>query len=565
MRGHGPGPGPRLTEAKLRQLAGKRSFERGLGYVDAVSGIEFGENRIRASVRGTERYEVELALGGRGAPSGTCDCPYGQEGNFCKHLVALGLTVIAQGGDIARRRESARSRTRDLDAWLAGLSRDELLSVVTEEIAEDRQLRRRLELRAASARGDLDGLRSRVRELLDIGPFAPYGHVEYDDARAYADQARQALPAIRALTASGRPADAMTLAREAIGLLAAVAEHVDDSGGGLGRIGTDLAAAHHEACRAARPDPEELAHWLVAHALADAADLTGLDPLDYADVLGETGTAALRRLVTEAWQANRTGWAEKHLMRRLAKSGRGRDIDTVIAVHAADLAPNGHTHLIIARELDAADRPAEALEWAERGIRHTPDLAVIDTALVDDLTTRYTKTGRLADAVTLRRDHFAARRTLLTYRQLRATARAAACWPPEREKALALLRAEADGQATRRGHILVDALLDDEDTDAAWQAAMAFGAHDAQWLALADRRRATHPADALAVYHRVAEPLTRETGTHAYEQLVGLLLSMRDCHRRLGTPDDFTAYVTDLRAAQKRKRNLIRLMDEHGL
>jgi NAD(P)-dependent dehydrogenase (short-subunit alcohol dehydrogenase family) len=40
---------------------------------------------------------------------------------------------------------------------------------------EDRQLRRRLELRAASARGDLVGVRSRIRELLDIGPFAKYG------------------------------------------------------------------------------------------------------------------------------------------------------------------------------------------------------------------------------------------------------------------------------------------------------------------------------------------------------------------------------------------------------
>jgi hypothetical protein len=48
-------------------------------------------------------------------------------------------------------------------------------------------------------------------------------------------------------------------------------------------------------------------------------------------------------------------------------------------------------------------------------------------------------------------------------------------------------------------------------------------------------------------------------------QLVSLLLSIRDYHRRLGTADEFTAYVTSLRTAQKRKRNLIRLMDEHGL
>ncbi|MEV4940358.1 SWIM zinc finger family protein [Streptomyces zaomyceticus] len=552
-----------LTEAKLRALAGERSFERGLAYVDEVSGLEFGDGWIRASVRGTERYEVELFLGGRRKPAGSCDCPYGQEGNFCKHLVALGLTVIAQEADLPRRRKAARDRTRTLDAWLTGMSRDDLLVLVQEEMAEDRNLRKRLELRAASARGDVAGIRSRIRELLDSGPFARYGYVEYADAHAYAYQAAQAVDAIRSVTASGRAADSIALAREAIGMLAAAVESVDDSDGRFGEIGAGLADAHRDACRAAGPDPVELAHWLVAHALDDAADLTDLDPLDYEDLLGERGMAALRRCVTEAWKTNRTGWAEKHLMQRLAKSGR--DIDTVIAVHAADLAPNGHTHLLVARELDAAGRPVEALEWAERGIRETEDPATVDPALIDHLADRYTRTGRAADAVTLRRDHFAACRTLLAYQQLRAAALAAACWPTERENALARLRVDAERADTRGGRVLVDILLDDGDVDAAWRAAGEYGAHDGQWLTLADRSRPTRPEDALAVYLRLAARLTRETGNHAYEQLVSLLLGIRDCHHNLGTPADFTAYITDLRAAQKRKRNLMRLMDDHGL
>ncbi|MEW2293177.1 DUF6880 family protein [Streptomyces sp. NPDC006743] len=553
-----------LTEAKLRALAGARSFERGRGYVDAVSGIEVGDDWVRASVRGTERYEAELTLGGPGGLAGECDCPYGQEGNFCKHLVALGLTMMTRKADLPRQRRTARDRARALDAWLSDLSRDELLTLVRDEIAEDRNVRRRLELRAASAAGDLAALRSRLRELFDIRPFASYGYVEYADARAYAAQAGQAVSAIRDLTGSGRPAEAVALAGEAIGLLAAAAENVDDSDGRLGQLGADLAAAHHDACRAARPDPEELAHWLVTHAVDDAADLTDLDPLDYEDVLGERGMDALRRHAVQAWQAHRTGWAEKDLMRRLAKAGR--DVDTVIAVHAADLAPNGHTHLLIAHELDTAGRPAEALEWAERGLRDAADLATVDTALVDHLTDRYTRAGRLTDAVTLRRDHFTARRTLLTYRQLRTAAQAAGCWPTERQKALTLLSADtAHGPHAHRGSVLVDVLLDDEDIDAAWQAAREFGAHDAQWRTLADRTRATRPADALTVYLRLAEPLTRQTGNHAYEELVALLLSIRACHHHLGTQDDFTAYVTDLRATQRRKRNLMRLMDERGL
>ncbi|WP_267244895.1 SWIM zinc finger family protein [Streptomyces sp. PR69] len=557
-----------LTEADLRALAGARSFERGLGYLDAVSGVEVGDSWVTATVHGTERYEVELTLDGLRGPrgvTGECDCPYGMEGNFCKHLVALGLTVLAQRESLPRQRKAARDRAQDLDAWLSGLPREELLTLVRELIAEDRQLRRRLELRAASARGDLAGVRARVRELLDVSPFARYGYVEYADARAYADQAGQALSAIRGLTGSGRADDAITLSREAMRLLAEAAESVDDSDGWLGQLGAGLADAHLDACRAARPDPGDLARWLVGHALGGLDDgLTDIDPLDYEDVLGDEGMTVLRQLAVEAWRGNRRGWAEKCLMERLAKAGG--DVDTMIAVYAADLAPNGHTHLTIARELDAARRSDDALRWAERGIRDTRELSAVDTALVDYLCDRYGAAGRLADAVALRRDHFRARRSLLAYQRLRAAARAADCWPAERAGALTLLRADAERQQGRHGGpVLVDALLDDEDADAAWQAAAATGASDAQWRTLADQTRATRPADALAVYLRLAEPLTRQTGNTVYEHLVSLLLSIRDCHCRLGTHDDFTAYVTTLRTAQRRKRNLMRLMDDHGL
>jgi uncharacterized Zn finger protein len=150
---------------------------------------------------------------------------------------------------------------------------------------------------------------------------------------------------------------------------------------------------------------------------------------------------------------------------------------------------------------------------------------------------------------------------------LRAVARAADCWPAERAGALALLREDAGRRhgGWYGGPVLVDALLDDEDVEAAWQAATEAGAHDRQWLILAEQARSARPADALGVYLRLAEPLTQQTGNAVYEQLVSLLLGMRDCHRRLGTPDEFSAYVTALRTTQKRKRNLMRLMEQHGL
>ncbi len=96
------------------------------------------------------------------------------EGNFCKHMVALGLTVLAQRESLPRQRKAARDRAQDLGGWLSGLSKGELLALVRERVGEERQLRRRLELRVASARGDLAAVRARIRDLLSwIPPSAP--------------------------------------------------------------------------------------------------------------------------------------------------------------------------------------------------------------------------------------------------------------------------------------------------------------------------------------------------------------------------------------------------------
>ncbi len=232
-----------FDEDDLRALAGSRSFERGRGYLAAVTAVEVGEGWITATVHGADAYQAELTLDGPDGLVGECDCPYGMEGNFCKHLVALGLTLLAEPEAVPRQRGRARTRAQELDAWLAALSRDELLALVREQIAEDRQLARRLELRAASARGDLVEVRTRIRELLDTAPFARYGYVESADAHAYGEQASQAVAAIAALTAAGRAADAISLSREAMRLLSEAQDAIDDSDGHLDRIGSAAAEA----------------------------------------------------------------------------------------------------------------------------------------------------------------------------------------------------------------------------------------------------------------------------------------------------------------------------------
>ncbi|WP_327312955.1 SWIM zinc finger family protein [Streptomyces sp. NBC_01235] len=551
-------------EDELRALAGARSFERGLGYLDAVSGLEVGDASVTARVHGTGVYEVELTLGEGTGISGWCDCPYGQEGNFCKHCVAVGLTVLRQAEAIPRQRAAARTRASGLEAWLTALSRDELLGLVREQVAGDRELRRRLELRAAAARSDLGAVRERVLALLDPRPFARYGYVEYADAPGYARQVAEAADALRALTAGGQAARAVGLAEEAIRALGEAYEEIDDSDGVVGQAVAAVAEAHLEACGVERPDPERLAEWLVGHVLGDRNDATDLDPLDYADVLGQVGLARLRQLAAEARRRSPRGWAERYLMERLVKAEG--DVDALVALYVKDLVPSGATHLRIAEELGAAGRPEDALAWAERGLRDTANEAHVDSRLVDYVCASYTRTGRKAEAVAVRRDRFLAERSLAAYRQLRAAARAAGSWETERAAALAALREDTRQErgGWHRGPVLIDALLDDGDLDTAWREA-ADRADDRQWQQLAGLSRETRTADALAVYLRLVEPLKGPTGDRVYEQMARLLLEVRACHRSLGTEDEFTTYLAGLRAELKRRRKLITILDRHGL
>ncbi|MEU3961134.1 SWIM zinc finger family protein [Streptomyces buecherae] len=551
-------------EDDLRALSGARSFERGLAYLDAVSGLEIGDGSVAAEVRGTDVYEVELTFGPDEGVSGWCDCPYGQEGNFCKHCVAVGLTVLRREETIPRQRAAARARASDLEAWLSALSRDDLLALVREQIAEDRKLRGRLELRAAAARRDLGMVRDRIVALTDPRPLARYGYIEYANASGYARQVTEAVSALRALTADGQAALAVSLAEEAIRVLVEAYGEIDDSDGVVGQAAAAVAEAHLGACGVACPDPLRLAEWLVGMVLNDGNDVTDLDPLDYADSLGPSGLAHMRQLAAEALRREPSGWAERYLMERLVKAEG--DVDALVALYARDLDPSGATHLRIAEELETAGRAAEALAWAERGLRDCAAETYIDGRLVDYVCERYTRTGRVADAVTVRRDRLRLERSLAAYRQLRAAAGTAGCWEAERAAALATLEKDVRrGRGGRYGGpVLIDALLDDGDLDAAWREA-ADHADDRQWTQLADLSCETRPADALGVYLRLIEQSKEPTGDRAYEHLARLLRAARNCHRALGTEGAFTAYLTDLRRELQRRRKLMTILDRHGL
>jgi uncharacterized Zn finger protein len=501
-----------FTEADIKRAAGDKSFARGREYLDSVEDLEIGGSEITASVYGNSEYRVSLAFGDDGL-TGDCTCPYGREGFFCKHCVAVGLAVLKIGDDLPRHVEATRSGRQALESWLESLSKEDLLAELLALLREDRALHRRFEL--VDSRG---------------------------------------------------AAEAIGIAREAIDLVTDAFAHVDDSSGLVGGAAYELLDVHLRACEAAPPAPAPLGNYVADLLLGNEYGLAP-DLGDYADLLGDRGSAVVRERAAAAYAKDPKDWPARSLMETIARADG--DVDAVVAIYAADLNNRGYTHLLIARELDEAGRDREALEWAERGLREAQQP---DYRLVDYLADRYAAVGRTEVVLRLRRDRFRSERTLANYQALRQAAAERGEWAAERESALALLRDDARRLrfsvpwAWGGGPVLVDALLNDGDLDAAWIAAETTAATTGdQWVRLADASAGTRPADALAAYLRVVESLKQTTGNDTYQRIATLLLAARACHEALGTTAEFRKYVAALRLDQKRKRNLLKILDANKL
>jgi hypothetical protein len=585
---------PAVTEADLRAAAGERSFERGTGYLRAVSGIEVVGNQVIATVSGSADYLVVLTLSDPAAGTrlrGECGCPYGQEGFFCKHCVAVGLAVLRDAAVPRQRRDRAQptgrarsgfagpsrpaptpSKASDLSCWLNSLTRDDLVTLICDQVVEDDDWRRRLDLRAATAASDLPAVRARTRSMLrgddEYGSYkfaGQYGYLEGPESWYYARRVRQVIETIRLLIAGGQAGDAVMIAEDALAVIAESSRHASDRAGVISAATAELAAAHQEACRATASDPVHLADFLAARMIS-AEGGEPVDPAEYGDLLGEDGMARLKERVTAAWTANPGQGPERLAMERILRL-QG-DVDELVALLASDLDSRGLRHLEITEELVQAGRAGEALSWAERGLR---DSDQPDERLADFVVDRYCADGRLGEAVAVRRDRFQAAPTLVNYERLRDTAELDGQWEPMREWALGLLRDAAARLPSAtgppgwaRGPVLIDALIADGDIDAAWGAAEGVASND-QWYRLANLVAETRPADALAVYRRLIAMLKQETGDAIYERIAQLLLSARACHHRLGTDAAFGVYLRALREDQKRKRKLIKILDSRRL
>jgi uncharacterized Zn finger protein len=569
----------------LLSLAGTRSFERGEAYfaAGAVRSMRRDGDGIKAVVRGTHSYRVHLWVED-GELRHDCTCPVGLDGTFCKHCVAAGLAWQAADGGETDDAGSPAIAAPDVRTYLMGLDREALVSMLLDQADEDERLYRRLSIRAASsATGAPDP--SIWKEALDdataADDFVPYGEA-YD----YVSGIDDVIDSLDDQLRDGHAENIIALAEYGLETLEKCLERVDDSNGLIGGLLHRLQNLHLEACRLARPDPVKLAERLFEWEIRSSYDTFFRAAAVYADVLGEEGIAAYRRLAEAEWakvpalgpgDEDPNRWNERFsitsIMETIAQASG--DLEALVAVKSRDLSLP-YAFLKIAELYQAADDPDRALNWAERGWRSFAE-EQRDDRLRAFLVEAYQHRERHDEAMTLCWDAFAERPSLERYRQLERHASRAGQWPVWRPRALALVRERIDTKSAEpsdrrlwtRGSpsdhsVLVEIFLHEGDLDGAWREAETGGCSRDLWLALAKRREVSHPDDAVRIYRDHIAWLLKGSGSRAYEDTIEHLEKIAAVLAKSGRQAEFDHLVREIRATQKRKRNLMKMLDRKG-
>jgi len=107
-------------------------LERGRTYFDEgrVLELEQTEDGYTATVDGTEEYEVEILLDGDSIEDMLCDCPYAEDGNYCKHMAAVLFAVNA--GEPSKKKTPPKEERLTPDSLVRKIPDDQLRPLLTE-------------------------------------------------------------------------------------------------------------------------------------------------------------------------------------------------------------------------------------------------------------------------------------------------------------------------------------------------------------------------------------------------------------------------------------------------
>ena len=354
---------------------------------------------------------------------------------------------------------------------IARLDPEDLRVIVGKAAERHEDVARAVRLAASRGSGDLSQLQAEIDRGLRTSRYLGY-------RRAAVGRAGEPSWRRSARRSTRRPRPSWWLLIErAIGHVVKVILKADDSDGLIGDLARELLDLHARACDAGNPDPIKLARWMVRFRFDDQ-DFFEVDPVRYANALGDLGLAAYRREVKQRVEAGGgDSFAARYAQERLAVLDG--DTEALVGLLGGDLS-RPYQFIRVAEAMAELGRDDDVLSWATRGIAETSGWQVAQ--LYDLAAGVHTARREDQEVLRLRREQHQRMPSSSTYGLLRSAAEACGVWPAERPVARAVL-------AERELGGLVDVLLADGEPEAAWQVAVDNPGWDPgkrRWMQLAE-------------------------------------------------------------------------------
>ena len=181
-----------MLKKNWKNLFRKTILDRGYGYYleGAVEDISRDDDVISATVSGTELYEVEIFLNNDEVCDMDCDCPYAEDGNYCKHMAAVLYEL--EDTDITEKSSAKENVAGIVNAADEAAVR----TFLTDVLQNDEKLKQRFLLLTNKPKASLEHYKklidSTIYEHEDNWGFIEYGEASdfYEDMEAFTDDIR---------------------------------------------------------------------------------------------------------------------------------------------------------------------------------------------------------------------------------------------------------------------------------------------------------------------------------------------------------------------------------------
>ncbi len=242
----------------LKTLSGSATYQRGekLFALAAVQIIACSEKKVSAKVKGTQVYDVSL-INSADNILGRCSCPAFANSGFCKHCVAVALTVNHH--ELVDSGVKVVSDEQKLQDYLESLDKNKLVEALFKQIFSDSQLSKQWLLRADMANKPV--AEKELKKL--ITKALPKRQMwEYHKVARYFDNAEGVLDILLSQLDNVSADMRLSLMMQCLARLNVVLERIDDSGGYRFAVEGKIAQEIYAAFAAVSWSANEQARWL---------------------------------------------------------------------------------------------------------------------------------------------------------------------------------------------------------------------------------------------------------------------------------------------------------------